>query len=657
MRGLRSASGEHPSPGGGASSTSQGGEAPRRQEFKAFLRQIEPIGVLIAAMGLVLTAIALLYTRAEIREQRLSREATLYGSASERLETARGITPNDIHKQAAAQILLASSSLRVGQISILERMVELEISLEDLNARGVSLKAANLTGANLRGAHLRETILWNVNLASADLTRANVTDAILWGADLTDAVLVGTQIPGAKLTRAFPQTDAATLRDANLEGAFFWIADLTGADLTGANLTGAVLEGANFTGTNLTRADLTRASFEGPDPRAPYARPLLRADLTNANLTDAKGLTQEQLDSACGDSAPLNLPPSLTWRSSPCHLDARRPAEEAVPHVIQQNEESEPDVPGHVRIGGSAMEQPLIEAIYQYSRQVVVIFVAAVVAVFVAWLLFIALVWIGLTAYRLVTIVRRPARRKRREHDLHRIENETYDSKHQSELQPGDIVLHRDVTNKLWDGAIAEFTRSPYCHVDLYYGNGWSISAELWGVKARPWDRKGRAFVDVFRHPEVNKNENRDKQNRILGAATSKLGAPYELSLLSMFPSLSRPQAAMRAVNRAIICSELVSFAFKEGNLGLVAGDRPVSMHAPADIARSKHLCFVGSFHGDKRVDDAKRHEVHPTQPPNLLAPLLLDILYSSFTSKRRAARYAKSLEEARGRADRSIAC
>jgi Pentapeptide repeats (8 copies) len=87
----------------------------------------------------------------------------------------------------------------------------------------------------------------------------------------------------------------------NLTGAFLAHATLTAADLTGANLTAADLTGANLTGATLT-ADLTYAVLMG-------------ANLTGANLTYATGLSQDQLDAACGDKD-TKLPSGITIK--PC---------------------------------------------------------------------------------------------------------------------------------------------------------------------------------------------------------------------------------------------------------------------------------------------------------------------------------------------------
>ena len=71
----------------------------------------------------------------------------------------------------------------------------------------------------------------------------------------------------------------------------------------GANLQGAKLDFADLQGTNLVRANLQGANLWG-------------ADLQGANLQDAKALTKEQLDPACGDDK-TKLPVGLTIKLCP----------------------------------------------------------------------------------------------------------------------------------------------------------------------------------------------------------------------------------------------------------------------------------------------------------------------------------------------------
>lgn len=108
----------------------------------------------------------------------------------------------------------------------------------------------------------------------------------LFQADLSFRVLSGRSFARARLRQA--EMVAITLDRANLRGADlafinafagrFLHADFSGADLSDATFTGAYFGRAIFSGANLTRAN-----FSGAD------------------LDSVRGLTQAQLDTACGD--------------------------------------------------------------------------------------------------------------------------------------------------------------------------------------------------------------------------------------------------------------------------------------------------------------------------------------------------------------------
>jgi len=104
------------------------------------------------------------------------------------------------------------------------------------------------------------------DLRGADLTNTCVKDHDLHGADFTDA--------------------NATLMCMSL-------ADFTGVSFRNTELSGANLAGARMDGADLTGAKTSITSFLGTD------------------LRKVKGLTQKQLDVACGDDKTL-LPPGLT---------------------------------------------------------------------------------------------------------------------------------------------------------------------------------------------------------------------------------------------------------------------------------------------------------------------------------------------------------
>ena len=103
------------------------------------------------------------------------------------------------------------------------------------------------------------------DLAGADLSNTCVTQHDLHGADFTGA-------------------------DASLMCMSF--ADFTNVSFRGTDLSGANMAGAKMNGADLTGAKTSITSFLGTD------------------LRKVKGLTQKQLDVACGDTT-TKLPPGL----------------------------------------------------------------------------------------------------------------------------------------------------------------------------------------------------------------------------------------------------------------------------------------------------------------------------------------------------------
>jgi len=106
---------------------------------------------------------------------------------------------------------------------------------------------------------------------------------------------VGCQLAGSDLSNTCVK--AHDLHGADFDGAKAVLmcmsyANFSGATFRGTDLSGANLAHANLDGADMTGAILTITSFKGTD------------------LTRAKGLTQAQLDAACGD-AETKLPAGL----------------------------------------------------------------------------------------------------------------------------------------------------------------------------------------------------------------------------------------------------------------------------------------------------------------------------------------------------------
>ena len=118
----------------------------------------------------------------------------------------------------------------------------------------------------------------------------------LFQADLSYRNLPGINVSGARLRQA--DLSLVTLNGANLSDANLSIANLFGARLSGANLADANLENATLVGAYLGGANLRGAKLHG-------------ANLSGAEMALAKGLTQGQLNQACGDNS-TQLPRGLT---------------------------------------------------------------------------------------------------------------------------------------------------------------------------------------------------------------------------------------------------------------------------------------------------------------------------------------------------------
>ena len=102
------------------------------------------------------------------------------------------------------------------------------------------------------------------------------------------------------------------LRGADLTNTCVKEHDLHGADFTGANATLMCMSFANFTGvsfrgTELSGANLAGAKMDGADVTGAG---MSITSFLGTDLRHVKGLTQKQLDVACGDAA-TQLPPGL----------------------------------------------------------------------------------------------------------------------------------------------------------------------------------------------------------------------------------------------------------------------------------------------------------------------------------------------------------
>lgn len=119
--------------------------------------------------------------------------------------------------------------------------------------------------------------------------------------DLSGRILAGARMTHSNFSRSDFSNAVLTRADAShseFTGADFTQADLTRARLVDASCPRARFERARLAHSNARGADFTRASFAHADVTQMNFED---ADLSGADLRSARGLTQTQLDQACGD--------------------------------------------------------------------------------------------------------------------------------------------------------------------------------------------------------------------------------------------------------------------------------------------------------------------------------------------------------------------
>jgi len=152
--------------------------------------------------------------------------------------------------------------------------------------------------------------------AAALLVLAGAAPALAQNAGQIASVKRGANCPRCNLFQA--DLSGAVLKSKNLSGARLRQADLSlaemnrtsfaGGDLRDVNFYGGVFGGSNFAGTNLTNASLVGAYLQGANFRGAT---LAGANVSGAEMDRATGLTQAQLNRACGDGS-TSLPRGLS---------------------------------------------------------------------------------------------------------------------------------------------------------------------------------------------------------------------------------------------------------------------------------------------------------------------------------------------------------
>lgn len=198
------------------------------------------------------------------------------------------------------------------------------MDLRRVNLTGRNLRYAEFTGssmqrANLRGADLRGARMQLANLTRANLAGARAAGARMTAAGLTSANLTGADFTGARLNGAIFFTNARMVGTrfirANLTNAMMRGAAVAGADFTGARMRG--LGGVNVTGQPTAVPAgwrVVQGTFAGPMANM-WGASFTDADLSGIDLSGANLIYAYMLGNTTLRNTPMTgaFTDGMTW--------------------------------------------------------------------------------------------------------------------------------------------------------------------------------------------------------------------------------------------------------------------------------------------------------------------------------------------------------
>ncbi len=170
------------------------------------------------------------------------------------------------------------------------------LSLRNSNFSNSNFSRSNLSGGKFHGSNLSGASFQKAYLMRVEGENINMRGAVLRDASLIEAKLKKCDISQADLRRA-------DLTRGDFTGTHFLVSNFIDVDAVDAvfvssDFTGAKLNNSDFTGADFTSAVFTNVEF---GDAIVYNANFTKADLSGANLRSAQGLTQKQINLACGN--------------------------------------------------------------------------------------------------------------------------------------------------------------------------------------------------------------------------------------------------------------------------------------------------------------------------------------------------------------------
>jgi len=179
---------------------------------------------------------------------------------------------------------------------------------------GSDLKDAKLMEADFSTTDLRDANLLGANLEKARLVRASLAGSIASGARFARVEAYRTDF--SRISAEDASFEGAELQRSNFKDAKLSNVNFTKADLGRSQFDGAEVGGSRFSLANLARADFRASRFSSSVDFDRAFFFLTRVE--GVDLSSATGLSQWQLDMACGDDKtmlPAGLKKPAQW---PC---------------------------------------------------------------------------------------------------------------------------------------------------------------------------------------------------------------------------------------------------------------------------------------------------------------------------------------------------
>ena len=220
------------------------------------------------------------------------------------------------HKTIVSRVILGAALLALPVSAAAQLRVDTRIVASSSSCSQCDLSGKRMNGMTLRNANFAGSLFNNSNLSGgklhgSDLTGAHFRKAMMYGVTGEQVIMRGAVFEDATLTEA--NLSHSSMRQANLHRAELARGIFRDSDFQSANLIGASAASVDFTRSNFDRARLDNVNLTGATldagqftgVRFGFANledaTVQDTNFSDADLTHVVGLTQVQLDTACGN--------------------------------------------------------------------------------------------------------------------------------------------------------------------------------------------------------------------------------------------------------------------------------------------------------------------------------------------------------------------